>query len=173
MTIKFIRVQDPSLAASMHTANRNAFVNDGLQEALFPPRLFDPSDPDEEHRFRIESLKKRLVAPEAWTIAAIDDDVKDEDGGVKVMGYAAWYEPETPAVGENQPQHDEEEQGEVDDGEGGLRGDGVKSPKCMDVKVYQQLKRSLDESKRKLLGEPARPVWCKFAILLVHLYSIR
>ncbi|PGH36307.1 hypothetical protein GX50_00812 [[Emmonsia] crescens] len=159
MTVKFIRVQDPSLAVSMYTTGTRAFVNDGLQEALFPPRLVDPSDPDEQHRVRIGALKKRLVAPNAWSIAAVDDDVKDEDGGVKVQGYAAWYGPETPAVGDDQPRQDEEEQGWVEDGEGSLRGDGVKFPRCMDVKVYQRLKNIVNESKRMLLGEPARPVW--------------
>ncbi|KAF2113237.1 acyl-CoA N-acyltransferase [Lophiotrema nucula] len=159
MTVKFLRVQDPSLAPSMYTTGKRAFVNDGLQEALFPPRLFDPSDPDEQHRFRIEALKKRLVAPDAWSIVAVDDDVKDEDGGVKVLGYSAWYEPKTPAAGDDQPRQDEEEQGWVDDDERSSEDDGVKLPRCMDVKLYQRLKSMLDESKRMLLGEPARPAW--------------
>jgi len=144
----------------MYSINRRAFVNDGLQEALFPSSLFDPSDPDEQHRFRIGMLKDRLAAPKAWSTAAVDDDIKDEDGGVKMLGYAAWYEPESSAAENGQPRQDEEEQGWVKDGEGGLRGDGEKFPRCMDVNVYQELDRMVDESKRMLLGEPARPAWC-------------
>jgi hypothetical protein len=167
MTIKLIRVQDSSLAGSMHATGKRAFASDGLQKAMFPQRLFDPADPSEQHRFRLESLKKRLATPTAWSIAAVDDDVKDEDGSLKVLGYAAWYEPESLVVGNKQSQ--QEDQGWVEDGEGGQRGDGVKHPKCMDFKVHQQVVKLLEESKRTVLGEPVRPAWCMF-ITPLHLY---
>jgi hypothetical protein len=160
MVIKLIRVQDPSMASSMYATGRRAFANDGLHKVLFPPRLFDPANPDEQHHFRLKTLKKRLETPGAWSIAAVDEDVKNDDGGLKVLGYAAWYEPKTPAVGDSQPRQGEEDEGYVDDGEGGLRGDGVKHPRCMDFKVHQQVERLLEESKVTVLGEPARPAWC-------------
>jgi hypothetical protein len=173
MAIKLIRIQDPSFAVPFCTIGRRAFANDGLQKALFPPRLLDPTNPEEQHRFRIESIKKRLITKGAWSIAAVDEDVNDENGVIKVLGYAAWYEPETPAVWYNQPRQDEEDKGWVEDGEGGLRGDGVKHPRCMDFKVHQQIRRLLEESKLTVLGETVRPAWCMFTLLHVNNHGAR
>jgi hypothetical protein len=173
MAIKLIHVEDPSLAGSMYMINRRAFTNDGLQIVLFPPRLIDPADPDEEHRFRLEVLRKRLVAPGAWSIVAIDNDVKDEDGVVKVMGYASWYAPEASAVGDGLSGQDEKDEGWVDDGEGGFRGDGVKYPRCLDIKVLQEVERSSEESKRLILGDPAKPGWCMFILFHVRAHGAR
>ena len=173
MAIKLIRIQDPSFAVSICTTGRRAFVNDSLQGALYPPRLLDPTDPEEQYRFRIESIKKRLITKGAWSIVAVDEDVKDDNGVMKVLGYAGWYEPDTPAVSPSQPQQDEEDKGWVEDGEGGLRGDGVKHPRCMDIKVHQQIGRLLEESKLMVLGEPVRPAWCMFTLLHVKNHGNR
>jgi hypothetical protein len=171
MAIKLIRVRDPSRAVPMYAVGRRAFANDILQMAVFPSRLFDPADPDERHRFRIAALKKRLATAGIWSIAAVDEDITDEDGDMKVLGYAAWYEPQTPAAADNQPQQDEEGRRWVDCGEGGWRGDGVKYPRCMDMKVQQQLDNSLAESKLEVLGEPARPAWCMFTPFFVDTHG--
>jgi len=159
MAIKLIRIQDPSFAVPICTIGRRAFVNDGLQTTLFPPRLLDPTNPEEQYQFRIEWIKKRLITKGAWSIVAVDEEINDENGVMKVLGYAAWYEPDTSAVGNNQPGLDEEDKGWVDDNEGGLRGDGVKHPRCMDFKAHRQIRKLLEESKLTVLGEPAKPAW--------------
>jgi ribosomal protein S18 acetylase RimI-like enzyme len=162
MVIKIIRIQDASFAVPMYSMSRRAFANNGLHEALFPPRLHDPTNPDERHQFGIDALRKRLVTKGAWSIAAVDDAISDDHGVVKVLGYASWYEPKIPAVGLNDAQPDTEDDGWVDDGEGGLRGDGVKKPRSLDFEVHQQLQSMLNDSKVTVLGEPARPAWCMF-----------
>lgn len=181
MPIELIRPQDPALAASMYATGRRAFAKDGLQAALFPPKLHNPSDPDEEHRFRIKELGKRLISENAWTIFAVDEDVKDEDGGVRVLGYASWFQPEISSAAEDKggvppgEVKNEEDEGWVEDGDGNLRGDGVKFPKCMDGRPYRQLETMLKDSKRVVLGEPAKPTWCTLVsfIFPIQLSNLR
>jgi len=163
MAIKLIRIQDPSFAESISATGKRAFADDGLQKVMYPPRLLDPTNPDEAHQFRIRDMRKRLVKNGAWSIAAVDEDVTDENGAPKVMGYAAWYEPgfsSVTAVLGDQQRDGEEENGWVDDGEGGLRGDGVKHPRCMDFKVYDKIDGMLKDAERMVLGEPpVRTAW--------------
>lgn len=162
MAIKLIRA-DETYAERMCVTGGRAFSDDGWQLAIFPQRLKDPSDPDEEKRFMVERMQARLKDEGVFSMVAIDDEIRDQDGQVRVLAYSAWH---APGKGDNADEDERQKErrdheGWVDDGQGGKRGDGKKYPRIMDVEAWWRVSDILKTTKEDIFGEGHSDVWCK------------
>lgn len=167
MPVRILRADEP-FAERMSDTGRRAFVNDGWMRAILPTRLNDPNEPTAQQKYLVEMMRGRLKDEGVFCIIAVDDDVKDASGALRVLGYAIWHAPgkgengDHEAAGSAGPSEGiDQEDGWVDDGQGGKRGDGRKYPACMDVEAWRRIGRLLKRTKEEILGDQRPNIWCK------------
>ncbi|KAF2464817.1 acyl-CoA N-acyltransferase [Lindgomyces ingoldianus] len=137
----------------MCECGRRAFANDGLDNAVFPPRLRNPTNEEEIYKFRMERIGKRVQSPNWHYVLATTVPV---DGHAQIVGYAGWV---APALG-NESKHKQgndlakdqvEEQSQVAEAEN--------FPNGMDIDAFNFAMETVEKAKKETLGEDEQKVW--------------
>lgn len=155
-----------------------------MSAALWPPRLSNPDDPEENPRFRRKLLENRLKNPSTAPMLIAVSDNEDK----KVLGFAGWSVPDleslrqvmdlprkekendlgTIEAANDAPKLKVEEEGDgtMSDGQGGKRGDGKKLPMGLDITLQSKIKQMVGDAKKEILGPDGGNVLCKASLNL-------
>ena len=132
----------PTDALEAATLYNKAFAHDAIRLACFPATQIDPSDPEEEVRWRATRNEIAASLPICRAIKAVD-----ESAGGKIVGAAAWFVP-----GGFQWQDKEGKEKEKS---------GAGMPKCCDVQAHNMIMQELEDAREKLLDGNYN-VWGEF-----------
>ena len=135
---------EPADALEAARLYNKAFEHDGIRLACFPVSQIDPSDPDEEVRWRAARNEIAASLPICRAIKAVD-----EGAGGRIVGAAAWFVP-----GGFQWMDKEGKEKEKS-------GSGM--PKCCNVQAHNMIMQELEDARERLL-EGNYNVWgeCEF-----------
>jgi hypothetical protein len=149
MPIEFIEgsVED---ASKIYDCGWRAFVNDGLQNAVFKVADDDLESLQKLKEFRIPRIQKRLQAPGCYAIIAIDKEV---DNGSRVLGYAVWYE--QPVF---EPIDDKQDESK----------NKLEIPEFINVELLKRVEKTIEETRQEYLKGFSGKIWCKSRQLLLQ-----